>query len=424
MLNKLTVLKLLFIFICGSGIIFSQQLPEILYYRFNETGSDSTQNLAVPGSGFAYADLVGALTMGPSGQFGDALIGAGGNGTTTYVNSGWNMDLGSSSWTISLWLSNYPGTSFAYIFGNDITTSFRCFSAGAAGTGNITLRGNGITNVNVTGVLPGPTTVHFVYDNAVPDIKTYVNGVFQSAVTQAPLNLNATVPFKVGSYGTVASIPAGALLDEFRFYNRALDAAEIAATWNDPLPVELVSFSASIFRNDVVLDWVTATEINNSGFSVERKSVGKFETAGFVPGFGTTGEPKSYAFTDADLQPGVYSYRLKQIDFDGSFEYSDVVEIEVIAPAEFSLNQNYPNPFNPSTTISFSLAADSKVNLKIFNVLGQEVVQVLNSEMTAGHHKVKFDASELNSGIYFYKLTATGNDGTEFSDIKKMTLTK
>jgi len=400
--------------------------PEILYYTFDETGSDSTQNFAVPGSGFDWAQLIGGMTIAPAGQFGSALNGAGGTGTTDYVNTGWNMNVGTSSWTISLWLNNIGTSAFCYLFGNDITTSFRCFTAGAAGTGNITLRGTGIANVNVNGVLPGPSVVHFVYDATVPEIRTYLNGTFQSAVAQAALNLNAAIPFKVGSYGTAASIPAGALLDEFRFYNRALDAVEISATWNITIvPVELTSFTASVVGSDVKLLWETATELNNSGFSVERKySNTEFMEVGFVPGFGTTSEPKSYSFSDQNLRNGVYSYRLKQIDFDGTFTYSYEVAVEVIAPATFSLDQNYPNPFNPSTRISFSLAVDSKVSLKIFDVLGQEVASLVNQDLTQGVHTYDFNASGINSGVYFYKIEATGVNGTEFTNVKKMILVK
>jgi hypothetical protein len=401
--------------------------PEILYYTFDETGSDSTQNFAVPGSGFDWAQIIGGMTIAPTGQFGSALNGAGGTGTTDYVNTGWNMNVGTSSWTISVWMNNFPtSASTTYLFGNDITTSFRCFTNGAAGNTNITLRGTGITNVNVLGVLPGPSVVHFVYDATVPEIRTYVNGAFQSAVPQAALNLNASVPFKVGSYGTAASIPVGTMLDEFRFYNRALDAAEVAATWNITIvPVELTSFTASVIGSDVKLLWETASELNNSGFSIERKySNTEFLEIGFVPGFGTTTEPKSYSFSDQNLRNGVYSYRLKQIDFDGTFTYSDEIEVEVIAPASFSLDQNYPNPFNPSTRISFSLAVDSKVSLKIFDVLGQEVASLVNQDLTQGIHTYDFNASGINSGVYFYKIEATGVNGNEFIDVKKMILVK
>lgn len=423
MIKKLYAI-LLFL-VLGLGVVSAQSVPEVFWYRFDETAGTQTQNFAVPGRGTAFAPVMGGLTMGPSGQFGDGLIGAGGAGGTDYVNTGWATDIGTSSWTISLWLNNLvPGTPLYYFFGDPGAATFRCFLNGIAGVGAIALRGGGMTDVFVPGIAPGPTVVHFVYDATIPDVKAYVNGVLALTVPQAALNINGAGPFKVGGYSTSAGMSPGSMMDEFRFYSRALDAVEVAATWNSPLPVELTSFSASVFVNDVLLNWETATEINNNGFSVERKSVGEFEAVGFVPGFGTTSEPKTYAFTDLNLQPGTYTYRLKQIDYDGTFEYSDLVEVEVIAPAEYSLEQNYPNPFNPSTAIDFTLALDSKVSLKVFNILGQEVAQLLNSDLAAGSHNVTFDAAGLNSGIYFYKLIATGIDGTEFTDVKKMTLTK
>jgi hypothetical protein len=115
---------------------------------------------------------------------------------------------------------------------------------------------------------------------------------------------------------------------------------------------------------------------------------------------------------------------LKQIDFDGTFTYSDEVEVEVIAPALFSLDQNYPNPFNPTTRITFSLAVDSRVSLKIFDVLGQEVSSLVNQNLTQGVHTYNFNAAGINSGVYFYKLEATGVNGNEFVDVKKMILVK
>jgi len=236
MYRLIYIFTAIFILLSGVNTGFSQPypVPEILYYKFN-TGTATTPNLASPGQGFSDAQL-NNMTMGPTGQFGNALIGNGGNGNTTYLNSGWNMNLGTSGWTISLWINNIT-TGTSYLFGNDITTSFRCFTNGAAGTNNITLRGNGITNVNVLGVLPGPGVVHFVYDSVTATISAYLNGVFQSSVVQSPLNLVAAVPFKVGSYGTATSIPVGAMLDEFRFYSRTLSSTEIAATWNTELPV-------------------------------------------------------------------------------------------------------------------------------------------------------------------------------------------
>ena len=189
--------------------------------------------------------------------------------------------------------------------------------------------------------------------------------------------------------------------------------------YDEFVPVELVSFTASVNDNDVTLNWETATEINNSGFQVEKKSDGDYEAIGFVPGFGTTTEPRSYSFTDAGVQSGYYTYRLKQIDLDGTFEYSDEIQVEVTIPDVFALEQNYPNPFNPSTRIDFSLAVDSKVSLKVFDVLGQEVATLINSDLVAGSHNVEFSAANINSGVYFYILQ-TGN----YVETKKMVLMK
>jgi hypothetical protein len=190
------------------------------------------------------------------------------------------------------------------------------------------------------------------------------------------------------------------------------------------LPVELTSFSANVNEGTVNLHWTTATEINNNGFEVQRKVDNEFHTIGFVQGHGTTTNIQNYSFVDQNVAAGNYAYRLKQLDYNGTFEYSNVVEVEVLSVKEFTLDQNFPNPFNPSTTINFSLAVDSKVSLKIFDVLGQEVATLVNGQLAAGNHPVSFDASSLNSGVYFYRIDANGNDGQKFSSVKKMILTK
>ena len=190
------------------------------------------------------------------------------------------------------------------------------------------------------------------------------------------------------------------------------------------VPVELTSFTAVADYGLVKLQWSTATETNNQGFEVQRSLGGEFVTIAFIDGHGTTTETQDYSYTDRNVNAGSYSYRLKQVDFDGSFEYSNVIDADVPAPAEFTLDQNYPNPFNPSTKIEFRLAVDSKVRLKVFNVLGQELASLVNANLIAGGHSVNFDASSLNSGVYLYRVEATGIDGTNFVDVKKMILTK
>jgi len=178
------------------------------------------------------------------------------------------------------------------------------------------------------------------------------------------------------------------------------------------VPVELTSFTISVSNENITLNWTTSTEINNSGFEVQRRlsSLRKqesFRRIGFAPGFGTTTEPKNYSFTDQNLNSGNYQYRLKQIDFDGSFEYSNSIEVTIDILTKFSLGQNYPNPFNPTTSIEYSISSRQFVTLKVYDVLGNEIVTLANEEKSAGTYEVDFDAAELTSGVYFYQLKAS-----------------
>ena len=186
------------------------------------------------------------------------------------------------------------------------------------------------------------------------------------------------------------------------------------------VPVELVSFTASAQDGAVLLRWSTATEVNNKGFQVERKSSTEdWSRIAFVDGKGTTTNPQIYSYADNSAKSGSYSYRLKQVDFDGSYKYSNVAEVSFAGVTKFELAQNYPNPFNPSTTISFSIPEASNVSLKIFNTLGQEVKTLVSGFKEAGSYKVNFDAKNLTSGLYFYRIEA----GT-FSQVMKMMLLK
>jgi uncharacterized delta-60 repeat protein len=205
----------------------------------------------------------------------------------------------------------------------------------------------------------------------------------------------------------------------------------------NPAPVELSSFTANVNGNEVKLHWQTATEVNNYGFEIQRKALDnqsiEWETIGFVEGHGNSNSPKSYDFVDTDNLYGVVQYRLKQIDFDGGFEYSEVAEVKLDTEIKFKLSQNYPNPFNPTTTISYSISTppviarseatkQSVVNvvLTVYNTLGQKIATLVNNkEQAPGSYTVQFDASNLPSGVYFYSLH-TGN----FSDTKKMLLLK
>jgi len=196
------------------------------------------------------------------------------------------------------------------------------------------------------------------------------------------------------------------------------------APW--PIPVELTSFTAISQYGKVILNWTTATEINNLGFEIERKIIsnetnGEWILVGFREGYGTTTEPRDYYFVDdvSGITENSLAYRLKQIDFDGSYEYSDEVLVGNPAPINYSLAQNYPNPFNPVTTINYNLPLKSQVELVVYNTLGEKVIQLVNGEKEAGSYSVKLNANSLSSGIYFYKLQAG-----DFIKTKKMILMK
>ncbi|MBN8544568.1 MAG: T9SS type A sorting domain-containing protein [Ignavibacteria bacterium] len=188
------------------------------------------------------------------------------------------------------------------------------------------------------------------------------------------------------------------------------------------LPVELSSFNAKVSAGTVLLDWETKTEMNNYGFEVERKLVNSDWTKiGFVEGYGMSNSPKFYSFKDRPSGTGKISYRLKQIDNDGQFEYSPVVEVLVDnLPNGFVLEQNYPNPFNPETSIRFALKEDTKATLKVYNSLGAEVVVLFDGTAEAGrYYDLKFGGNELASGFYIYKLVAG-----DYVSVKKMLLMK
>ena len=195
------------------------------------------------------------------------------------------------------------------------------------------------------------------------------------------------------------------------------------AEMTEIVPVELLAFTASINNSGVQLLWSTASELNNQGFEIQRSvdNEDNFATVGFVEGKGSSSEISYYSFTDRPDLNGSHQlyYRLKQVDFDGTFKYSNVVNVNYNVPVEFALNQNFPNPFNPSTRITYFIPKESFVSIKIYDFLGREVKTLVSDFQSTGSYEIVFDASDLPSGTYFYNLTAEN-----YSATKKMLLLK
>ncbi len=193
-----------------------------------------------------------------------------------------------------------------------------------------------------------------------------------------------------------------------------------------PSPVELSSFISVISNNEVTLNWTTSTETNNSRFEIERSTLNSqdWNKIGSVQGNGNSNHPLSYSFVDRGLGIGNYNYRLKQIDFNGNFTYHNLSnEVVIGVPTKFELSQNYPNPFNPSTKIDFEIPVSGNVNLSVFDNSGREVSTLVNGYKNAGYYTVSFNASNLASGVYFYKIQYAAGDQS-FNKVMKMALLK
>ena len=303
-----------------------------------------------------------------------------------------------------------------------------------------------------------------VYDIAVSDLAVYAGGAFTTIGGQtrnkiAGLDITTGLattwnPNASGLISTISLDFANGTIYAGGDFTTVMNSpySYLAGLTNpdDPLPVELTSFAANILGNGIELKWQTVTEVNNYGFEIERRPIpspsqkegdnnsprklsggkeGGFAKVGFVNGSGNSSAPKQYSFIDNPRLTGVYNYRLKQIDNNGEFKYSSIVEISAGSiPTRFELAQNYPNPFNPATTIRYSIPTNSFVTLKVFNILGQEVALLVNETLTAGKYTATFNAGNIASGVYLYHIEATPmRDGAtaltgSFHTVKKMLL--
>ena len=199
--------------------------------------------------------------------------------------------------------------------------------------------------------------------------------------------------------------------NDFSFANSskgwAISGNHIYTTENGGTPVELISFTAKQKGNSILLNFETATELNNRGYEIQRKAVNKeWRTIGFTNGSGTTSEKHIYSFEDNNPPDGKLQYRLKQFDFNGVNKIYTTISVDFINDG-IQLYQNYPNPFNPVTTISYQLPKAGMVSLKVYGILGNEIVTLVNENKEAGFYNIDFDASKLNSGVYIFQLKAS-----------------
>ena len=332
-----------------------------------------------------------------------------GNGCASWFGIYRSIDLG-LTWIRHTFLS----VNDAMVYLRDGTVLAGCYDPGLGSFGIYKTTNNGNTWFN-TNTLNFPTA-DFVIDNN-DDIYVALYGLVYLSTN----NGTSWIDYELTGPPTTCIA-----IDSSGYVWAGAHQDGVYRTEGRTVPVELSSFSARVNGNEILLSWITASEINNMGFAIERTVIGhqssvisEWERIGFVEGTGTTTELKYYSYVDENVSKGTYFYRLKQIDFDGSFEYSNILEVEVSIPSEFFLSQNYPNPFNPTTTIDYSIKNDGLVSLKIYDVLGNEIASLVDKNQIAGNYSVQFDASHLPSGIYIYKLISG-----QFSTSKKLILLK
>ncbi|MBK8981889.1 MAG: T9SS type A sorting domain-containing protein [Ignavibacteria bacterium] len=428
-------LILLVCFLLVSSLSYSQLLSENFDYtsgtlltdngwvNFSGTGTF----LVVTSPGLTYTDYAGSgiglatTVVNGSGSREDAYIAFNAPVTSGNVYTSMMVNVTAGSLTDEYFMGYLPSTSTTTYTGR-----LYCKDDGA---GNISF-GISKTTAGSGGIFYGPASyttgvtyvlvLEYVFNTGTgtdDEINLYV---FDGAIPSTP-----PTPYVGPVTGTgpdLADIERFPLRQAGGTLNIIVDGVYTETSWNNAvLPVELSSFTSVINNRDVTLNWTTASELNNSGFDIERSSaISSWTKIGNVTGNGTVSTSVNYSFTDRGLATGNYSYRLKQIDFNGNFEYFNLSnEVNIGIPSKYELSQNYPNPFNPTTNINFDIPTDGNVSIKLFDVSGKEVAILMNEVKTAGYYTVNFNASSFSSGIYFYSISANN-----FAATKKMMLLK
>lgn len=301
------------------------------------------------------------------------------------------------------------------------------FCLNASGVGNLCPVAQNFPGGNVNITAGNPYAAQYAF--AAPEISQIVSGGVSGVPPGMNVNINNGITCTFDVTWNPSCTQAGQYVVCFTGIDNFTDpcTTTVCVTYvvDCPLPVEMSSFTSNVTGRNVDLNWATATETNNSGFEVERTITGanSWTKIGFVTGNGTTSNPQSYSYTDRGLQTGNYSYRLKQVDFNGNFAYHNLSnEVIIGVPSVFELGQNYPNPFNPSTKIDYAIPFDGKVSLTIYDNSGKEVANLVNNTLTAGYYTSTFDASNFASGVYYYRLSVNG--ASNFSETKRMMLVK
>ncbi len=289
------------------------------------------------------------------------------------------------------------------------------------------------TAVNWDGLSAQTITWNVANTNASPINCANVNILLSTDGGQTfPITILANTPNDGSEVVTIPNNPSStARIKVEAADNIFFDISNVNFTINSVVPVELISFTAAYNSAFIKLDWTTATETNNYGFNIERcrlqntSDIKNWEVIAFINGSGNSSSIKNYSFQDKAVGfSGKYFYRLKQIDLDGSYKYSNEVEVDINAAKNYNLGQNYPNPFNPVTTINFSVPVTADVAITLYNSLGQEVQVLVNRNFAPGIYNIDVDASALSSGVYHYRIEAKGNDGSKYISFKKMVLLK
>ncbi len=363
-----------------------------------------------------------------------------GSSTSTNFNGADDQAVnGTKSWTTNLTSHHGFNTKYAlesppfnFVGGTGTyTLSFNYMSIAGTGAGfNVEYSTDGGSGWTVLGSVGDANATNWYTNASIAglggDPGIDVPGFYQSSFTTFSPTYDVSAFIGQGDvrfrfvFGAQGSANDGVMIDDFTINGNAVS----------PLPVEINSFIAHLKDNKVILNWETSIEINNYGFEIQRiiensETSPIWEKIGFVEGHGNSNSIKNYSFVDNSAEGGIVKYRLKQIDTDGSFEYSDEIEMNFSKLYKFALEQNYPNPFNPTTKLNYTIKNNSKVVIEVYNTLGQKVVELYSGTQNSGKHSVSWNATGFSSGTYFARFSATSLSNNEtFSEVKKLLLIK